>query len=153
MKALRGLYQKQLEQHAKYVRYFEMRNSDNRVIYDLFFAGNHPLGHLRMKEAFWRVDPTSGFRFSDATNRNQLILFEADPSEALAPELKARFKGTERLAQEIIGFVENDTAYLTKHAKKALTLLEGAQEIEVFPFKTDGTRRTRGFASGTIIRF
>jgi three-Cys-motif partner protein len=78
---LRALYQAQLEQCAKYVRYFEMRNEDNRIIYYLFFATNNRLGHVKMKEAFWKVDSSAGFHFSDATNANQLVLFEEDPSK------------------------------------------------------------------------
>jgi hypothetical protein len=69
-------YQEQLKKHAKFVRYFEMRNKNNRPIYYLFFATNNRLGHQKMKEAFWSIDTSSGLRFSDATNPNQPVLFD-----------------------------------------------------------------------------
>ncbi len=77
---LRQLYQTQLQTCAKYVRYFEMQDEQGRVIYYLFFASQHPLGFVKMKEAFWKVDPESGFHFSDKTNPAQLILLSIDPS-------------------------------------------------------------------------
>ncbi len=41
-----------------------------------------------MKEAFWRVDTTSGFSFSDATNPDQMVLFDIDETPKLAEMLK-----------------------------------------------------------------
>ncbi len=55
--ALKSLYYSQLKKAAKFVRYFEMRDHDNRVVYYLFFASNNPLGHLKMKEAMWESIP------------------------------------------------------------------------------------------------
>jgi three-Cys-motif partner protein len=49
MRRLRLLYQEQLRRYARFVRFFEMRNAQNRANYYLFFASNHPLGHVRMK--------------------------------------------------------------------------------------------------------
>src|SRR5205085_4005127 len=46
---LRDLYQKQLKEAAKFVRYFEMRDRTGRVEYLLFFASNNRLGHVKMK--------------------------------------------------------------------------------------------------------
>ncbi len=63
--AFRQLYQDKLRQHARFVRFFEMRDHRNRPIYYLFFASNHPKGHEKMKVAFWKVDNQSGFKFSD----------------------------------------------------------------------------------------
>ena len=82
---LRELYQAQLRGVARYVRYFEMRNYKNRPIYYLFFATNSKLGFVKMKEAMWTIDPSGEFRFSDATNSKQLVLFEIDP----IPELNS----------------------------------------------------------------
>jgi len=99
--ALRILYQEQLQKCAKYVRYFEMRDNRDRIIYYLFFATNHRLGHAKMKEAFWRVDTSSGFRFSDHTDPNQLILFELDTSEDLVKDLVPHFGGTTMTASKV----------------------------------------------------
>ena len=70
--ALRELFQERLRTQAAYVRYFEMADDSSSPIYHLFFAGNHRLGHVKMKEAMWRVNPSGAFRYSDATDPGQL---------------------------------------------------------------------------------
>lgn len=92
--ALRDLYQEQLRSHARFVRYFEMRDERDKVIYYLFFASNNRLGHQRMKEAFWKVDNLGGYKFSDSTNPNQMVLFSPDPSSEVAQLLRRNFFGT-----------------------------------------------------------
>ncbi len=52
---LKNLYHRQLQKVVRFVRYFEMRDRDHRVVYYLFFASNNALGHLKMKEAMWKV--------------------------------------------------------------------------------------------------
>jgi three-Cys-motif partner protein len=152
--AFRQLYQDKLNEHAKFVRYFEMRDHRNKVIYYLFFASNHPLGHVKMKEAFWKVDSQSGFKFSDRTNPNQPVLFELDPSTDLAKELKKHFFGTTQKSEDVITFAENETAYTSSYAKKALIHLENNNEISVEPTKTDGKKRIKSkFPDGVIIHF
>lgn len=152
--AFRHLYQKKLLSCAKFVRYFEMRDERNKVIYYLFFASNHPLGHKKMKEAFWKVDRQSGFKFSDRTNPNQPVLFELDPSVDLAKALKTQFSGTTQKSEDVIRFVEDKTPYIETHAKKALQHLENGNKISVEQIKTDGTKRRRGkFPPGVEIHF
>jgi three-Cys-motif partner protein len=151
--ALRQLYQEQLQNCARFVRYFEMRDSRNKVIYYLFFASNHPLGHVKMKEAFWRVDQQSGYKFSDCTDPNQPVLFEIDPSEDLAKSLNLHYSGKVVFAEEVITFVENESPYIAKHARSALQILERKSIIKVEQNKRGGSRRTRGFPKGVIIHF
>jgi len=152
--AFRQLYQDRLHKHAKFVRFFEMYDDRNRLIYYLFFASNHPLGHKKMKEAFWKVDSQSGFKFSDGTNPNQPVLFELDTSSDLAKALKTHFFGTTQKSESVISYVEDETAYIETHAKKALIHLENRNEISVEPIKVDGAKRRRGtFPSGVIIHF
>lgn len=113
--ALRELYQSRLRSIAKYVRYFEMRDRQDKPQYYLFFAGNHELGHLKMKEAMWGVDPDGNFRFSDATVPSQTVLFEADPKQPLLDLLRAEFRGKGIVdAAEIRRFVEQGTPFLGK---------------------------------------
>lgn len=151
---LRFLYQKQLSQCAKYVRYFEMRNADGRAIYYLFFASNHPLGHVKMKEAFWKVDRSSGFCFSDATNPNQMVLFEIDETPKLALQLQQQFCGRKVVVAELREFTENQTPFLASHMRKALSALETEQSIEVAILKQDGNKRRKGsFPDDVIITF
>lgn len=148
---LKDLYQTQLEKCAKYVRYFEMRNEDNVVIYYLFFATNNRVGHIKMKEAFWRVDPSAGYRFSDATNANQYILFEEDPSKDLAKLLENHFQGKRLPTSTIQEFVEDETPYLASHMKKSLRLLEEQSTLCVDPFKTDGAKRIKSTYSKDVV--
>ncbi len=152
--ALRQLYQTQLLQYARFVRFFEMCDQRDQMIYYLYFAGNHPLGHKKMKEAFWRVDTSSGFKFSDATNPNQLILFDLDPTDDLAKILHNQFCGQKILSENVINYVEDETPYISKYARSALKNLEQNERITIDAKKRDGTMRRKGyFAPGTIINF
>lgn len=139
---LRDLYQAKLSTAARYVRYFEMRDRNDRPQYYLFFATNNALGHLKMKEAMWKVDPDGQFRFSDATNPNQMVLFEADPTEKVAAEIRCRFRGKGAVTgKEVRTFVEDGTAYLKKHMTAALKIAEQRGQLGVDALKTDGARR------------
>lgn len=151
---LRMLYQKQLEKCARFVRYFEMRNAKDRTIYYLFFASNHPLGHLKMKEAFWKVDSSGQFRFSDATNPRQLILFELDESPKLAALLQSEFAGQSVAVGEIKVWVENRTAFLSSHMRAALCQLESNNAVAVAQLKRDGQKRRRNtFPDHAVVNF
>lgn len=150
---LRQLYQTQLQTCAKYIRYFEMQDEHGRVIYYLFFASNHPLGFVRMKEAFWRVDPESGFHFSDKTNPAQLILLTIDPSKSLEKIIGQQFSGKQVTVAEIQKYVEEETAYITKQMRQALNSMESDGTINVVSIKLDGSKRTRGFPEGVIVSF
>lgn len=152
---LRKLYQRQLQRVAKFVRYFEMRDRQDRTQYYLFFATNNDLGHIKMKEAMWRVDPEGAFRFSDATNPNQLVLFEQDTTPMLVPDLHRHFRGkgavTGRAVRE---FVENRTAYLKTHMTAALRQEEAKGGIKVNPQKTNGKRRkANSYPDDVVITF
>lgn len=152
---LRDLYQRMLTKHAKFVRYFEMRNNDDRVIYYLFFCGNHNLGHLRMKEAMWRVSKEGDFSFSDSTNPNQIVLFtKEDFGEEIFKVLKKKFKNKTIDVIELKNYVEDETAYLDKHLNQALRFAEHNNFITVNELKKDGQKRRKGsFPEGTIINF
>ncbi len=139
---LRQLYQSKLSSVAKYVRFFEMRDRQDRTQYYMFFATNSELGQLKMKEAMWKVDPDGDFRFSDATNPGQLVLFDADPTKVLASQVRDQFraKGTVTGFQ-VRTFVENRTAYLKKHLTGALKQEEESGHLKVDEIKTDGKKR------------
>jgi three-Cys-motif partner protein len=139
---LRELYQSKIKKAAEYVRYFEMRDQQNRTQYYLFFATNSDMGQLKMKEAMWKVDPDGEFRFSDATNPNQLVLFEIDATPMLINELNNEFHSKGIVTGlEVRTFVENNTAFLKKHMTAALKHEEEAKRIKVEPFKVDGKKR------------
>lgn len=151
---LKQLYQQQLEKYAKFVRTFQMKNQKDREIYCLFFASNHPLGHQRMKEAFWKADPSSGYSFSDATNPDQMVLFDVDPIADLAENLYRKFFGSRLSSDMVFQFVNDETPYTESQAKKALARLEEESRIVVDEYKQDGKKRIRRtFPSGTVLNF
>ena len=156
--ALRDIYQSQLRRVSKFVRYFEMRDSDNRVQYFLFFASNNALGHVKMKEAMWAVNPEGQFRFSDATNPLQSFLFESDATPALWNILQTRFAGQEVTTDRILTFVNDETAFLSKHMKQALKAhlndVPPKGRISVRDKKADGKKWIRGsFPPGVFVTF
>jgi three-Cys-motif partner protein len=140
---LRELYQSQLKKCASFVKYFEMRDEHNRVIYYLFFATNNPLGFVKMKEAFWKVDCSNGYSFSDATDPNQLVLFYDDPTISLAERIRQKFVGQTIQVGSIKRYVEIETPYIESQMKKALCFLEGNGTIIVGALKLDGKKRIK----------
>lgn len=131
-----------------------MRDKNQRIIYCLFFASNNRLGHVKMKEALWRVDNQTGLSFSDATNPNQMVLFNLDPSHEISKLIINRFNMQVVEMQKIIEFIEDDTAYISSQLRKALLNLEVDGKICVEPCKTDGSHRNKSsFPPGAIIRF
>lgn len=156
---LRNLYQEQLRKEAKFVRYFEMLDHDNRVIYYLFFASNNRLGYVKMKKAMWDVDPRGEFRFSDSTNPQQKFFFEEDHADILWSILYQQFSGKEELTDSIITFVEEETLYLKKHMNTTLKehldeSLPPNKRITVQDKKVDGKKWKRGtFPEGVFVKF
>ena len=145
VKNLRTLYQGQLEALAKFVRYFEMRDRNSRVQYYLFFASNNDLGHLKMKEAMWKINPEGEFRFSDATDPNQLVLFEADTTGPLLKLLQGQFGGKGAVSAAVVRkYVEDGTPYIQKHMTTALRVAEDAGMFKVETKKSDGSKRKAG---------
>ena len=149
---LRDVYQKQLKTVAKFVRFFEMQDDHDRTIYYLFFGSNNSLGHLKMKEAMWKVDSEGDFRFSDKTNPDQATLFSADHTQSLLKIMKSRFGSVCLNVLEIRKFVEDETVFLAKHMKESLRFGEENGLVAVNPQKVDGTKRKKGsFPDGTLV--
>lgn len=145
-RSLHGLYMRQLREdaRARYVRSFEMRNNQGRVDYYLFYATNNMTGLKRMKEAMWKVSEAGEFRFSDATNPNQTVLFEYSPDfGALRRQILRRFGGQEATVGEIEEFVLTKTAFRETHYKvQVLKPLENDGVVEAInppPGRKSGT--------------
>jgi three-Cys-motif partner protein len=153
--ALKNLYQQQLNKIAAFVRYFELRNRDDRVVYYLFFASNNPTGHRKMKEAMWKVDPLGEFTFSDSTDPNQQILFTNPSLAPLISGLVSKFRGAGQLPVSLVEtHVLDHTAYLRKHMREALEQLELSGQLKVAEFKTDRKRRRAGtYPNETLVTF
>ena len=118
---LHDLYLSQLREAAgvRYVRSFQMRNDKDVTDYYLFYATNSLLGLKKMKESMWQVDPSGEFRFSDATDPRQLVLFGSEPQfEILRHQLTERFQGQETTIEDIEEFVVAETAFRETHYKR-----------------------------------
>ena len=150
---LHGLYRRQLQSAAgaRYVRSFEMRNERDVVDYHLFHATNNIVGLKRMKEAMWKVDEGGEFRFSDATDPNQAVLFGNEPRfDLLRDQLLAYFRGRDASVGEIEEFVLAKTAFRETHYKRqVLRPLELAEPsmIEAIDPPPGRRRGTYGEAS------
>jgi three-Cys-motif partner protein len=139
--SLKDLYHRQLTKIAKFVRYFEMRDRKNRIVYYLFFASNNSLGHLKMKEAMWKVDPMGEFTFSDATDPEQEVMFSTPAIEPLVQDLASRFRQTTVLVKDIHTYVSDHTAYLSKHMREAFRQLESNGRVTIKDVKRNGQKR------------
>ena len=79
-----------------------MSNERDVTDYYLFYATNELLGLKKMKEAMWKADESGEFRFSDATDPNQLVLFEKAPNlPVLQARVIAEFSGREASIDDI----------------------------------------------------
>jgi three-Cys-motif partner protein len=148
---LHGLFRDVLNEHAIYVRSFEIVTAEGGG-YHLFFASNHQLGLKKMKEAMWDVDPVAGLQFRDSTIGPQMVLFEPEPDTLpLKYALRERF-GTEPFTiEQAEVFTATDTAFVEdRHLKKrTLAPAERAGDIEV----KRPSESKRGYPPGTLLRF
>lgn len=158
--AILQLYHNQLMESAKfkYVRTFEMIDRGNHTEYFLYFGTNHPLGLSKMKEAMWKVDPVAGEKFSDRTNRSQMVLFEQEPNLVrLRLLLQERFRGKGWIPiEDISNFVLLDTAYSeNKHLKmKTLKPMESSSPPLISVNRLSGkVNRKWAYPEGTLIEF
>jgi len=150
---LRDLYHRQLQASVGFVRSFEIRDTPNHVLYYLFFASDHFLGHKRMKEAMWRVDPEGKFSFVDTTDRDQIVLLTEDQIAPLRRYLLRAFAGRTIACHEVLQRVMNETPYLDKHTRKALGELAYEQMLRVEELKESGKKRRKGtFPEDCIMR-
>lgn len=132
---LHDLYTDQMlcKGNVKHVRSFTMSNDRDVTDYILFYGTNEVLGLKKMKEAMWKVDESGTFRFSDATDPNQTVLFGTEPNSLqLKHDLVRKFKGSKRTVKEIEHYVVTETAFRETHYKKVLKAMElETGEIEI----------------------
>jgi three-Cys-motif partner protein len=126
---LRDLYVMRLRRDARYVRAFTIRGTNE---FHLFFATNHELGLVKMKEAMWAVDRISGTTYADSTAPGQSVLFSgtADFGE-IEKILRGAFASWFSYAQAERAILE--TPYLASHLKKDLTRLEQPGMVNFIP--------------------
>jgi three-Cys-motif partner protein len=131
---LHDLYLHKLRAAANnvFVRSFEMSNARDVTDYYLFYATKELLGLKKMKEAMWKTDESGEFRFSDATDPNQLVLFEKAPKlAALQACVLVAFSSKEVSVADIERFVVVDTAFRETHYKGILKALEKEGRLKV----------------------
>jgi len=125
---------------SKYVWHFAMCDSNNKLLYWLFFCTNNLRGLEEMKRAMWKVDPTGGFRFSDKDDPSQLNLFENYKDFILADELISSLCGKTLTVFQLKEFVLTETpAYLYKSALKLLEKDGKLKIINPRPGRRKGT--------------
>jgi three-Cys-motif partner protein len=153
--ALKDLYHRQLGRIATFVRSFELRDKNDRVVYYLSFASNNATGHYKMKEAMWNVDPLGDFSFSDATNPDQQILFVNSPVEILKTDLTEQFRAAGEIPIEVVeSFVFDRTGFLRKHMGEVLDTLEFDGLVRINPLKRNRKRRiAKTYPNDALIRF
>ena len=154
---LKGLYDQQLRvcAGAEHVRSFEMRNENDVADYYLFYGTQHIRGLEAMKEAMWKVDPSGRFRFSDATNPDQMTLFGSEPDFGHLQELLwDRFLDCNPKYSEVKEFVVAETPFIESHCKQVLKSMELAS-APLLKVSSNARGRRRGtFAnSDAVLRF
>lgn len=154
---LRDLYRRQLESAAAipHVRSFEMYNHHNRPDYFLFFGTRSIEGLRKMKEAMWKVDETGAFHFSDATDPNQSVLFEAGIDAAdLRRRVLDAFRGKVVSIGQLEEFVVAQTPYRETHIRKYMLVpMEKATQPELAIESAPIGRKRNQYPPGTYIRF
>lgn len=153
--ALKDLYHSRLRQIARFVRYFELRDRNDRVVYYLFFASNNDTGHYKMKEAMWKVDPLGEFSFSDATNPDQAILFQHPSLASLRADVVQKFRPLGEIPiEQVEAYVRDETGFLTKHMRELLKQLESDVQVQIASLKTNGQKRKRNtYPNDALIKF
>ena len=148
---LHDLFRQQLETAGMdHVRSFKMIDDGGRTEYFLFFATHHVKGLEVMKDAMWSLDPSGGYRFSDTTDPNQMVLFQLNPDfEQLRGAVETNFAGRTVGIEEIEDFVVVSTAFRKAHLRKnILQPLENAGRIDV-----TARRKRRTYPAGSRITF
>ena len=99
--------------------------------------------------------PHGDFKFSDATNPDQTLLFSSPSSAPLADDIAAKFRGKGELrVEQVESYVYDDTAYVRKHMIEALLQLETGGKLKVAEAKADGTkRRAKSFPKDVLVTF
>lgn len=140
------IYENKLRNIVPYVRKFLMYDEGNVRDNILIFAGRHPKGFIKMKEAMWALDPIGGNRFSahqakrEQSMGNLLAAVLTPQTSDLKRLLIEKLSSSPQMSVgELIDFVERETDYLSKHCKLVLSELEATKELAVLGSRRRGT--------------
>ena len=122
------LYATKLQEQggAQFVRTFEMKSSNNQVIYHLIFGTKHWKGLEVMKKAMMKVDDRGMYSFSDRLGFEQTFFTSMKDGtkwmERAADKIFDKFQNTTVSVEDIHKFIIIDTQYIFK--KEILRILE-----------------------------
>jgi three-Cys-motif partner protein len=151
---LLDFYLEKLRPLGQFIRLFEMKNHNGRTIYYLVFVTNNSLGHLRMKEAMWKVDKEGDFRYSDSTNKDQAVLFHTDHASKLFTIMYNQFSKKKITVDLLKKYIRDNTTYIDTHLTQSLQYGEANSLILVDSIKIGGKkRRPRTFPDEVIVTF
>jgi len=136
--------------NIRYVFAFAMNDKPGRLNYHLVFAGQHPKGLEKMKEAMKRIDQTGDYSFADDSVGQELLPFNFNDPQTFAQKMHQMFLGQTLGYDEVFDYVLNETPYI--NPSQILKRLAGADQIEV---KWIGQASRSGFPKDKIeaIRF
>jgi len=102
------------------------------------------------RERARKVDPAGGFVFSDATNLDQAVLFQAEPNwRALRMLISDRFAGYRAAVQQVEVFVIDDTPFHRGHYRKVLAAMENDGDLT--PVNPPPARRRGTYADPSLL--
>lgn len=128
-----------------------MYSEKRQLIYWLFFCTNEIKGLEVMKRAMLKVDTSGGhFSFCDATNPDQLIMFDQCTDEWLAEHLSTKFAGQDLTVAQIEEHVLTSTPRIS--FKTALKTLEDSGRLMVLS-SPDGRRKGTFPAPEMLLHF
>jgi three-Cys-motif partner protein len=151
---LHDLFLAELQKRIQWVRSFEITPATEAGgnTYYLFFGTGSRVGLRRMKDAMWKVDPTSGEAFRDSTLTDHPVLFEQEPDlRQLRQMLRERFGTNWFIISQAEEFTLLETAFRDNgHLKPVLRAAEADSVLEV---QRPAGKRAGSFTPGTRMRF
>jgi three-Cys-motif partner protein len=115
--------------NVRYVFAFAMNDKPGKLNYHLVFAGQHPKGLEKMKEAMKRIDQTGDYSFADDSVGQGLLGFNFNDPGTFAQKMHQHFLGKTVAYDDVSDYVLNETPF-TNPSKILEWLMEPGQ-IEV----------------------
>ena len=131
--------------NVRYVFAFAMNDRPGSLNYHLVFAGQHPKGLEKMKEAMMRIDQTGTYSFADDTVGPDLFRFNFKDPTTFAQGMHKKFLGQTLSCTEVCDYVLNETPYVSP--SEILKWLQARDQVEV---QWKGQPSTHGFPKDKI---
>jgi three-Cys-motif partner protein len=136
--------------NVHYVFAFAMNDKPGKLNYHLVFAGQHPTGLLKMKEAMKRIDQTGDYSFADDSVGQDLFEFDFKDPAIFAEKMHKEFSGQNLTYSEVFDYVLNETPFL-----KPTKILEWLRDRGLIEVIWLGEPSKRGFPEENVntVRF